>query len=110
MLALLFTLGIGGMITTLFWYTFSMVKEYLTRRMITSIVIENIDPVYKWLLQFLTQKGYLADQMSDCIVKIVKPKRNWWEPKKQDKKTKVEYYPAPGLHYFSYKGKKMWAV
>lgn len=109
LLALLFTLGLGGLITTTFWYTFNMIKEYLTRRMITSVVIENLDPVYKWLLQFLTQKGYLADQMSDCIVKVVKPKRNWWTPKKKEK-TKVEYYPAPGLHYFTYKGKKMWAV
>jgi len=23
---------------------------------------------------------------------------------------KVEYFPAPGLHYFTYGGKKMWAV
>ena len=47
--------------------------------------------------------------MSDCIVKVVKPKKSWYEAKKQEK-TKVEYYPAPGMHYFKYKGKTMWAV
>jgi len=77
--------------------------------MITSVTIENLDPVYKWLLQYLTEKGFLADQMSDSVVRIVKKKKEWWQPKKKEKPT-VEYYPAPGLHYFTYKGKKMWAV
>lgn len=68
-----------------------------------------MDPVYKWLLQFLTEKGYLADQMTDSVVRVVKKKKEWWQPK-QKEKPKVEYYPAPGLHYFRYKGRKMWAV
>jgi hypothetical protein len=48
--------------------------------------------------------------MSDSVVRVKKTKRNWWEPKQQKEKTKVEYFPAPGLHYFTYKGKKFWAV
>ena len=70
-LALLFALGLGGAITGMFYYVVSMIQEYLFRSMITSVVIENMDPVYKWLLQFLTQKGYLADQMSDSVVRIM---------------------------------------
>jgi len=106
---LLFAVGLGGLITSAFYYAINMIQEYITRKMICSVVIENLDPVYKWLLQFLTEKGYLADQMSDSVVRIVKPKRNWYQPKKKEK-PKVEYYPAPGLHYFTYKGKRMWAV
>ena len=47
--------------------------------------------------------------MTDAVVKVVNKKKNWWEPKQKEKKT-VEYYPAPGTHFFTYKGKKMWAV
>lgn len=75
---LLFALGLGGLITSVFYYVMSMLQEYITRRMICSVVVENLDPVYKWLLQFLTEKGYLADHMSDSVVRIVKKKRQWY--------------------------------
>lgn len=78
--------------------------------MMCSVVIDSMDPTYKWVLLYLTEKGFLADQMSDMIVKVVKPKRTYWGESKKKEKTKVEYYPAPGTHYFSYKNKKMWAV
>ncbi len=77
----MFTLGLGGAITTSVYFIYSFLSEFIRRRMITSVVVENLDPVHKWLLQFLTQKGYLADKMTDTVVKVVKPKRNWWEPK-----------------------------
>ena len=48
--------------------------------------------------------------MSDSVVRVVKKKRQWYQPKAAKEKPKIEYYPAPGLHYFTYKGKKMWAV
>ncbi len=79
--------------------------------MICSVVVDNMDPTYKWVLQFLTEKGYLADQMSDMIVKVKKPKKSYWfSSSKSKEKMKVEYYPAPGTHYFHFNGKKMWAV
>ena len=109
MVSLFFALGLGGMVTSAIYFIYSIVHEYIFRTMITSVTVENLDPVYKWLLQFLTDKGYLADKMTDAVVKVVKKKKNWWEPKQKEKKT-VEYYPAPGTHFFTYKGKKMWAV
>ena len=79
--------------------------------MICSVVIDSLDPTHKWVLQYLTEKGYLADKMSDMIVKVKKPKKNYWFSNKgQKEKMKVEYFPAPGTHYFTYQGKKMWAV
>jgi hypothetical protein len=78
---LMFALGLGGLITSAFYYLISMIQEYITRKMICSVVVENLDPVYKWLLLFLTEKGYLADHMNDSVVRIVKKKRNWYEPK-----------------------------
>jgi hypothetical protein len=47
--------------------------------------------------------------MSDMIVKVKKAKRNWWEYNKKKEKIKVEYFPAPGTHSFTYKGKKFFA-
>ena len=47
--------------------------------------------------------------MSATIVRTIKKKRNWWEPKQTKEKKKVEFYPAPGTRFFQFKGKKMWA-
>lgn len=107
---LFFALGLGGLFTSALYFVYGLIYEYIERRMITSVAIDNYDPVYKWLLQFLTEKGFLADQMTDAIVRKVKKKRGWWESGKAKEKPKVEYYPAPGLHYFRFQGKKMWAV
>jgi hypothetical protein len=78
--------------------------------MINSVVVESSDPIYKWVLTFLTEQGYLANNMTDSVVKVIKKKKNWYEPKKAKEKPTVEYYPAPGTHFFTYLGKKMWAV
>lgn len=48
--------------------------------------------------------------MNEVQVKIVKKKKKWYEPKQAKEKPKVEYYPAPGQHHFTYKGIKIWAV
>jgi chaperone BCS1 len=109
MMNLFYMMGLGGMLTSLLYYVYGLAYEYVQRSLITSVQIENMDPVYKWLLQFLTEKGYLADQMTDSVVRVVKKKKEWWQPKSKEK-PKVEYYPAPGLHYFRYKNRKMWAV
>lgn len=106
---LFLTLGLGGFITSMVYYIWGVAEEYIQRRMITSVAIDNMDPTYKWVLQFLTEKGFLADQMQDAIVRKVQKKKNWWVPQAKEK-PKVEYYPAPGLHYFTFRGKKMWAV
>ena len=110
MIDLFVALGLGGLISSTIYFLYGLIYEYIERKMITSVAIDNYDPVYKWLLQFLTEKGYLADHMSDSIVRIVKKKKNWWTPPTQKEKPKVEYYPAPGMHSFTFKGKKMWAV
>jgi hypothetical protein len=73
-------LGLGGLVTSTLYYIYGLSEEYIQRSFITSVSIENIDPTYKWLLQFLTEKGYLAEQMSDAVVRKVKKKKNWWAP------------------------------
>lgn len=49
--------------------------------------------------------------MSDAVVKTVVKKNNWWQSEGvKSEKPKVEYFPAPGLHFFEYKGRRMWAT
>jgi Zn-dependent protease with chaperone function len=107
MLAL--NLGLGSFVIYAFWWIFNFLKDKMLRNMMVSVTIDSHDSVYKWLLVYLTEKGYLAENMADVVVKLVKKKRNWYEPKKAKEKPKVEYYPSPGKHFFVYKGKKMWA-
>jgi len=102
--SLVFSMAIGSLGSAIVYLGY-LVKNLIWRSMLTQITISNSDPCYKWLLNFLIKKDYLNQTMNDCIVKIAKKKKNWYEPKQQKKKPKVEYYPAPGSHSFTYKGK-----
>jgi hypothetical protein len=111
MLTLLYTLGFGGLITSSIYYLYSIVYEWVERVFTTSVTVESSDPVYKWVLQYLLEKDYLAKNLTDAVVKMKVKKNDWWLPSGDSKeKPKVEYYPAPGLHFFIFKGKKMWAT
>ena len=77
--------------------------------MMVRVYIQHTDPVYKWVQKFLTEKGYLRENMNDCKAIIKKEHHNWWEGMRKEKKKEVEYLPSPGKHFFIYKGKKMWA-
>ena len=50
MVNLFFALGLGGMVTSTIYFIYGIVHEYIFRTMITSVTVENLDPVYKWLL------------------------------------------------------------
>lgn len=104
-------LGLGSVIVWAFYWIINFVKDKILRGMMTSVTIDNKDSVYKWLLTYLTEKGFLAENMNDVIVKVVKKKKEWheWGPKTKKDKPKVEYFPSPGKHFFLFKGKKMWA-
>ncbi len=71
-----------GAVGSMFFYLFYMIKERIFRSLVTSITINNSDPTYKWLLNFLIKNNYLNQNMSECVVKTVKKKREWYENKK----------------------------
>lgn len=111
LLTLLYTLGFGGLISSTFYYFYYLAWEYIERRFTTSVTVESADPVYKWVLKYLIEKDYLAKNLTDAVVKMQVKKNQWWLPSGDSKeKPKVEYYPAPGLHFFMYNKKKMWAT
>lgn len=49
-MTLFYTLGLGGIITSVLWQLYYIVYEQIERIMITSVKVDNMDPVYKWLL------------------------------------------------------------
>jgi BCS1 N terminal len=75
--------------------------------------MESSDKIFRKVLKFLTEKGYLKHSMSQMKVQI-KPKEQkwWWMPssaKDLTAKPEVEYLPGGGNHIFTYEGTKMWA-
>lgn len=111
LLSLLYFLGLGGMISSLLYWCYDFAKEMLYKRLFTTVSVSNADAVYLWLLKYLTEKGYLTpSSMGQSVVKTVVKQSKWWEPTTAKEKHTVEYIPAPGSHFFSFKGKKFWAV
>jgi len=46
LVSIVLALGLGGLISTVFYYVINMTKEYFQRRFVVSVVIENLDPTY----------------------------------------------------------------
>lgn len=110
LLTLFITLGFGGVFASLFYYIASIIGEAIKRRIIVSVTIDSNDQNYKWMLQYLRDKGFLGKSMNNSEVKVVPRRLQWWQEITQNTfKLNVEYFPAPGSHYFVYKGKKFWA-
>ena len=59
-----------GLLATIGYFAISIAKEYLERKLVSSVTISNIDPVYDWVNKFLMERGYLTvDSMADCEVR-----------------------------------------
>ena len=78
--ALMYTLGLGGLITSTIYYVYGLIWEYIERRLTTSVSVDSSDAIYKWLLQYLIDKNYLAKSMTDAVVKLEVKKSSWWMP------------------------------
>ena len=69
-----------GFLGNLLWQTFWLVYEYIERKLFASVTITNSDPVYEWVIKYLTAQGFLSlSSMADCEVKTVEKKSNWWD-------------------------------
>ncbi len=106
-ITLLITFGFGGFITSACWFLWAVVYDRIKRYFVTQVIIDNTDAPYKWVLKYLTEKGYLATSMNQFVAKIRPQDGRWWDSKR--KLVEVDYFPAPGAHSFIFNGRKLWA-
>ena len=94
------------------YYVYNVVYEYIRRRLVCSITINGSDDIYKMVIKFLTEKGFLQGSMTQMKCQLKKKKFTWWwaRSKEETHKPEVEYLPGPGNHFFTYEGKKLWAA
>ena len=99
-------LSMIGFISNMLWQIFWLVYEYYEKKYIASITVHDSDPVYDWVLTYLTDKGILPqNSMADSEVKTVEKKSNWWDAPSAKEKHKVEYKPtSSSFNLFTYKG------
>lgn len=103
-------MALASIAAAAFYKVTTMVIEQIKRRFIVSITLDSNDPNYEWMLKYLRDRGCLANRMNDCEVRQARETRPWWQQMNKDsEKMEVEYLPAPGQHFFRYKGKKVWA-
>lgn len=103
--------SLSGFAMSMVYYVFNLIYEQVRRRIVCSITINSSDDVYKMVIGFLTQKGYLQGSMTQVKCQLKKKKHTWWYnmSKEENKKPEVEFLPGPGNHFFTYLGRKMWA-
>lgn len=100
-----------GFATSLIYMLFAFVKEWVMRRLTCRIKLHSSDDIYKIVLDFLNQSGYLKESLTQLKCQV-KPKGfTWWwdRSKEENKKPKIEYLSGPGSHIFTYKGKTIYA-
>ena len=106
-------LGVSGGLAGVFWYFIAEIRAYILKKMLTTVRIDSNEEVYKWVLKYLVEKDYLGASMKHSMAREKPAGGEWWiklfcDTGKQER-TQVEYYPAPGSHYFTYKGVRMYA-
>ena len=108
----LFYVSFSGFIMSIVYFCFNFVYTSIRKKMTCSITISGTDDVYKMVLDLLNSKGYLSNSMTQMKCQLKKKSFTWWwqRSKEENQKPEVEYLPGPGNHFFTYKGKKMWAV
>ncbi len=72
LISLLMSLGVGSIISSLVYWLYNLAYERYRRNYYNSVVVDNSQPVYKWLLTYLLEKDYLNKDMTTCQVKTVK--------------------------------------
>lgn len=108
----LFYVSFSGFIMSMIYFVFNYVYNSIRRKLTCSITITSGDDIYKMMIDFLSSKGYLQNSMTQMKCQLKKKSFTWWwqRSKEENQKPEVEYLPGPGNHFFTFKGKKMWAV
>ena len=60
----LFYVSFSGAIMSVVYFVFNYIYTAIRRRMVCSVQISSSDDIYKMVLDFLTQKGFLKGSMT----------------------------------------------
>jgi predicted PurR-regulated permease PerM len=55
MVSLLYFLGLGGMISSVIYWCYDFLYDLVYKKIFTTVTVYNVDPVYLWLLKYLTE-------------------------------------------------------
>ena len=110
-LPLIFTLIFGGMISLVYYVTY-ILKSYLKSKFTSCLIIENSDPAFDWLLDYLISKGYITHTMNNVTCKTERMKKtpDWLlnnDIASDSEKPQLNYLPSSGYHSFIYQGIKI---
>eukprot|EP00123_Amoebidium_parasiticum_P001180 comp12229_c0_seq1/m.7007 comp12229_c0_seq1/g.7007 ORF comp12229_c0_seq1/g.7007 comp12229_c0_seq1/m.7007 type:complete len:556 (-) comp12229_c0_seq1:713-2380(-) len=98
-MTIVFTGAVMGLVQNAWNY----VTQQIWRRFTVTAEFDSRDEAYQWLMEWLAEQQY-AQNSTDVVVSAVEGTENVgeWVVKK------VEYIPAPGIHTFTYKGRRVW--
>ena len=109
LLPVLSTIFIGGVMTVVYKFI-GFIQDRITAKFTASIYIENSDPMYEWLVDYLLEKGFSKHAASNLSVKTErKNKLGFLQTSVTDdvEKPDVNYRPDVGFHSFLYEGVKI---
>lgn len=110
-LPLITTLFIGGLISGIY-YVIDFLKDRLTAKFLATIKLENSEPLFEWVNQFLVEKGYITQVMNNLSVKTERSSSTpgWYvnnDITGDSEKPTIIFLPAIGYHSFNFKGVKI---
>lgn len=81
--------------------------------MVSEVHIRYDDDTFLWVNKYLQDMGYIK-RNNNLKARVKQDNGPWWEtifkPRDTKKLPELEYKAGGGIHYFTFKGKKMWVV
>lgn len=69
---------LSGFAMSMVYYLFNLAYDQVRRRLVCSITINSSDDIYKMVISYLTQKGFLQGSMTQMKCQLKKKKWTWW--------------------------------
>ena len=104
LIPLLYTLGLGGIFGSIVYLIWYYLVEYLKKQLISTISIESSEPMFEWVMSYLSEKGLIGKSMNNLKLSISDEKKEWWMPDQELEKSKIKFTPGSGYHSFIYEG------
>ena len=78
MIYTLMYVSFSGFVMSMIYFVFNFAYETVRRQLTCSITLSSSDAIYKMVINFLTQKGFLKGSMTQMKCQLKKKKWTWW--------------------------------